>query len=87
MALLKTARAVVGADCGPMHLAGLLGTPGVALFGPTSARQWELTACASSARPCPARRACRSPPGFRAGLPHAAAMLTGITVDRVLAEL
>ena len=35
MALLKNARCVVGGDTGPLHLAIALGTPAVALFGPT----------------------------------------------------
>lgn len=30
----------LGGDSGPLHLASLCGLPGVALFGPTSARQW-----------------------------------------------
>ena len=38
--LILSARAVVGGDTGPMHLAGMLGVPGVALFGPTSFAQW-----------------------------------------------
>lgn len=37
---LLAARLAVGNDCGPMHLAGMLGLPGAVLFGPTSARQW-----------------------------------------------
>ena len=37
---LVRARLAVGNDCGPMHLAGMLGLPGLVLFGPTSARQW-----------------------------------------------
>jgi heptosyltransferase-1 len=31
----RKARAVLGLDSGPMHLAALLAKPGVALFGPT----------------------------------------------------
>jgi ADP-heptose:LPS heptosyltransferase len=38
--MLLTALAVVGGDTGPMHLAGMLGVPGVALFGPTSFARW-----------------------------------------------
>jgi heptosyltransferase-1 len=35
MALLRNAACVVGGDTGPLHLAIALGTPAVALFGPT----------------------------------------------------
>ncbi|KAF0233905.1 MAG: glycosyl transferase family [Desulfovibrionaceae bacterium] len=38
--LILTAKAVVGADTGPMHLAGMLGVPGVSLFGPTDSSVW-----------------------------------------------
>jgi len=55
--LLLGARLAVGNDCGPMHLASLLGLPGVVLFGPTARRQWgppemTLLASAKSCRPC-----------------------------------
>jgi len=39
-AALCAARVVIGPDCGPLHLAGLHGVPGVAIFGPTSPDQW-----------------------------------------------
>jgi len=39
-ALLLTSRMAVGGDTGPMHLAGMLGVPGVSLFGPTSFAKW-----------------------------------------------
>jgi heptosyltransferase I len=35
MAVLRGARCIVGGDTGPLHLAIALGTPAVALFGPT----------------------------------------------------
>ena len=35
MALLRFATCIVGGDTGPLHLAVALGTPAVALFGPT----------------------------------------------------
>src|SRR5439155_13086123 len=35
MALLRNAVCVVGGDTGPLHLAVALGTPTVAIFGPT----------------------------------------------------
>lgn len=38
--LLCTADLVVGNDSGPMHLAGMLGVPGVVLFGPAEPMQW-----------------------------------------------
>ena len=39
--VLQGARLVVGNDSGPMHLAGMLGVPGLALFGPASEAQWR----------------------------------------------
>ena len=38
--LILAARASVGADTGPMHLAGMLGVPGASLFGPTDSGVW-----------------------------------------------
>jgi ADP-heptose:LPS heptosyltransferase len=39
-ALLSLARAVVGNDSGPTHLAAAVGCPTVALFGPTDPAVW-----------------------------------------------
>jgi heptosyltransferase I len=39
MALLKNAECIIGGDTGPLHLAVALGTPAVALFGPTDPRR------------------------------------------------
>lgn len=40
-AMLAAANVVVGNDAGPVHLAALLGTPTVSVFGPTDARVWR----------------------------------------------
>jgi heptosyltransferase-3 len=39
-AALASARLFVGVDSAPMHLAAAVGTPAVALFGPTGAYNW-----------------------------------------------
>ncbi|OLN26985.1 Lipopolysaccharide heptosyltransferase III [Desulfovibrio sp. DV] len=51
---LCTARCVVGPDCGPLHLAGMHGVPGVAMFGPTSPGQWgpDGLAVVTAGLPC-----------------------------------
>lgn len=41
IAILTAAAQVIGNDSGPLHLAALLGTPTVSLFGPTDARIWR----------------------------------------------
>lgn len=41
LAILAAVRVLVGNDAGPAHLAGLLGTPTVTLFGPTSSSVWR----------------------------------------------
>lgn len=73
-ALLLDALAVVGGDCGPMHLAGMLGVPGVSLFGPTSFAQWgpvgmlqagSQPSCAPCTRTC-ADLCCPDPHCLRA---------------------
>jgi heptosyltransferase I len=55
MALLRSATCIVGGDTGPLHLAIALGTPAVALFGPTD-----------PARNGPYRNPCRSGTGSNA---------------------
>lgn len=58
--LLLRARAVAGNDCGPMHLAGLLGVLGVVLFGPTSRRQWKPLGLESVTTDIPCRPCTRT---------------------------
>ncbi|HLP76298.1 MAG TPA: glycosyltransferase family 9 protein [Candidatus Paceibacterota bacterium] len=40
LGVLKSAGAVISSDTGPMHMAAALGVPTVAMFGPSSLRQW-----------------------------------------------
>jgi hypothetical protein len=84
MALLRSARAVLGADCGPMHLAGLLGVPGVSIFGPTSSRQWGPTGMhvVQAGLPC-APCAQVTSGDFAPECPVPPPCLTGVTVERV----
>ncbi|WP_224247092.1 glycosyltransferase family 9 protein [Hyalangium gracile] len=39
-AALAEVRLLIGCDSGPMHIATAVGTPGLAIFGPTSAVRW-----------------------------------------------
>jgi heptosyltransferase-3 len=41
MALVRQARCFVGNDSGVTHLAAFMGTPTVAIFGPSSAKRWS----------------------------------------------
>jgi len=53
MALLRNAVCIVGGDTGPLHLAVALGTPAVALFGPTDPARngpYRVRATASSSQ-------------------------------------
>jgi heptosyltransferase-3 len=59
-ALTGRARAFVGVDSAPMHIAAAMGTPTVALFGPSGEREWGpwrvaqrvITSDAHACRPC-----------------------------------
>jgi lipopolysaccharide heptosyltransferase III len=59
-ALAGQARAFVGVDSAPMHIAAAMGTPTVALFGPSGELQWGpwgvparvITSDAHACRPC-----------------------------------
>jgi ADP-heptose:LPS heptosyltransferase len=81
---LCAARFVVGPDSGPMHLAGLHGLPGVALFGPTSVRQWgplglEAVTAGLPCAPCAVVTSGEIAPDCPRPLP----CLAGITVEAV----
>ena len=62
MALLRNAMCIVGGDTGPLHLAVALGTPAVALFGPTDpARNGPYRGGGSSTKDLPKDIVLRSP--------------------------
>jgi ADP-heptose:LPS heptosyltransferase len=76
-ALARASRAVVAADTGPLHLACALGTPAVALFGPTDPARngpWSADDLVVARRPpcfpCH-RRDCPAHAGVLAGIPVA----------------
>ena len=81
--LLQRASCVVGNDSGPMHLAGYMGVPGLALFGPTSPMQWgplgmEILTRSLPCSPCTqvAKITCKNP-----------TCMQDITLDQVTARL
>jgi heptosyltransferase-1 len=79
--LARRARLVVAADTGPLHLACAVGTPVVALFGPTDpARNGPFAPLDVVLRRTPACAPCYS----RTCVRHAGVM-DGITADEVLA--
>ena len=85
---IRRSRFVVGPDCGPMHLAGLHGVPGVALFGPTSPRQWgpagmEILRAGLPCAPCTAVTSGEFAPDCERPLP----CMARIAPEDVLARL
>ena len=85
-ALTREARAFVGVDSAPMHIAAAMGTPVVALFGPSGETEWGPwgvinRVIASAAHPC---RPCGID-GCGGG--KISECLTTLPVDRVHAAL
>ena len=83
-AALCAARCVIGPDCGPLHLAGLHGVPGVALFSPTAPRQWgpQGLAIVTAGLPCSPCVGVTSGE-FAAACPRPLPCLAGIEVGAV----
>ncbi|EGJ48509.1 glycosyltransferase family 9 protein [Desulfocurvibacter africanus] len=82
--LLLSARVAIGNDCGPMHLAGRLGVPGVAVFGPTSRTMWApegITALAAPSDLVPCRPCTLTTHDLRC---QDAICLRAISVDMVM---
>ena len=84
-ALAARARLFLGVDSAPMHIAAAMGTPVVALFGPSGEREWgpwmvphRVVASDHSCRPC-GNDGC--------GGGKLSECLTGLPVDRVHAAV
>ena len=82
MALMGMARVVVSTDSGPMHMAAALGTPVVALFGPTA--PWRTGPYGSRHRVVRAAVSCS--PCFRRRCPERSCM-ERIEPEEVLVEV
>jgi heptosyltransferase-3 len=85
-ALAARARAFVGVDSAPMHIAAAMGTPALALFGPSGEHEWgpwmvERRIVVSDAHPC---RPCGID-GCGGG--KVSECLTTLAADRVYAQL
>lgn len=86
-ALLRECRALITGDSGPMHLAGAVGTPVLALFGPTT-REWGFFPAGPKDRVLEAPLACR--PCSLHGKSRCArnhACLYGITPEQLMKAL
>ncbi len=88
VALVRHAGVVVGGDSGPVHLAAALGTPAVALFGPTDPARngpWgpgpKQTLRAASSRTSYKRRAAVEPGLARIGVPEVLAAVSRLTAS------
>lgn len=58
-ALIAKAKVFLGVDSAPMHIAAAVGTPTIALFGPTGAENWSPWQVSSVVlqKPCPCKEA------------------------------
>jgi ADP-heptose:LPS heptosyltransferase len=86
--VVRRARAFVGPDSAPLHIADALGVPSVGLYGPTSPVSWGLMAPGSRALfhdvPC---RPCYRDDGHFPECPYHHRCMRDLAADRVLREL
>jgi heptosyltransferase I len=82
MSLLRSAKFVVSADTGPLHLASALGTPVVGLYGPTDPARNGPYAGPNQIQNIVIRNPSKSETTYRRGASYSSSMLS-ITVDQV----
>jgi ADP-heptose:LPS heptosyltransferase len=92
VALIEQASTFVGIDSGPLHVAGVLGVPSVALFGPISGQlrvhpraQAIIVTSSVSCLGCHHRP--EGPLHWRTGCPNDIACMRGIAPDEVFNRL
>lgn len=84
-ALTARARLFIGVDSMPMHLAAAMGTPTVALFGPTGENEWRPWSVA--ARVVTSRHTCRPCGQDGCGGGKISECITSLPVDQVHAAV
>jgi len=91
-ALLDQASVFVGIDSGPLHIAGVLATPSVALFGPVSAKfrmhpRAQATVVTGGVSCLGCQHNPAGPLHWRTGCPHNIACMHEIRVEEVFKAL
>ena len=86
-ALISRANVFLGVDSAPMHIAAAVGTPTVALFGPTGTENWSPWQVPSVVlqKPCPCKEARAEKCDWRKDIVRAC--LAQITVEEVLSAV
>lgn len=84
-ALTQAARLFIGVDSAPMHIAAAVGTPVVAIFGPSGDKQWGPWGVPS--RVVTSRHTCRPCGLDGCGSGKVSDCLEAVTVDEVLAAV
>lgn len=87
LALMRGAGLGLGGDSGPLHLASLCGLPGVALFGPTSARQWGPPGLTILRGRCPRRPCTVTTADLRCAAPTCLTAIDQATVRQAVRDL
>ncbi|HYR44399.1 MAG TPA: glycosyltransferase family 9 protein [Terriglobia bacterium] len=83
--LIRGARLYVGNDSGPMHLAGAVGTPVVAVWGSSDSRRWRPWSAEHRVVQNPFE--CNPCPGYRCLVADSPLCIESVTVEQVSAAV